>query len=508
MLHGDVLGERARLTPAKTALVVVAGGERLSYAELDRRAERCAALWRSQGLAPGERVAVLAGNSVELLEAFFAAGKSGVVLVPLNTRATAHEHRAVLEDCAAAALFYEAEHGATAAALAEVAGVRLRVRFGAGEGGDPEYRRLLERVPEEAVRGPRPAPEDPYCLLYTSGTTGRPKGVVIPHRMVAWNAYNTVVGWQLRESDVSPVFTPLYHAGGLGVFLLPLFAVGGTVVLHRGFDAAEVLAAIEREGSTVILGVPTILQMLAEAPGFETADLSRVRWLISGGAPLPRSVIETYHRRSLVLRQGYGLTEVGVNCFAMSDEEAYTKAGSIGKPLMFTEVKLVDEAGAEVAAGEVGELCFRGPHVSSGYWGNPEATAKAYDGEGWFHTGDLARRDEEGFFYIAGRRKEMFISGGVNIYPAEIESELLAHPELADAAVVGVPDERWGEVGVAFVVPAAPPGPASEELAAYLEERLARYKVPKRFVVVDDLPRTPYGKVVKGELKKGARRLL
>jgi fatty-acyl-CoA synthase len=192
----------------------------------------------------------------------------------------------------------------------------------------------------------------------------------------------------------------------------------------------------------------------------------------------------------------------------MSDEEAYTKAGSIGKPLMFTEVKLVDEAGAEVAAGEVGELCFRGPHVSSGYWGNPEATAKAYDGEGWFHTGDLARRDEEGFFYIAGRRKEMFISGGVNIYPAEIESELLAHPELADAAVVGVPDERWGEVGVAFVVPAAPPGPASEELAAYLEERLARYKVPKRFVVVDDLPRTPYGKVVKGELKKGARRLL
>jgi fatty-acyl-CoA synthase len=328
---------------------------------------------------------------------------------------------------------------------------------------------------------------------------------MIPHRMVAWNGFDTVCGWQLREEDVSPVFTPLYHAGGLMAFLVPIFVIGGTVVLHRGFDPAEIWRTLEAEGCTVVLGVPTIWKLLMDAPEFRTADLSRVRWLISGGAPLPHYVAEAYQARGAVFKQGFGMTEVGVNCFAMTAEESVQKIGSIGKPMMFTEVRLVDEEGREVGAGEVGEMLFRGPHVCRGYWNQPEATAAALDAEGWFHSGDLARRDEDGFFYVAGRKKDMIISGGVNVYPAEIEAELVLHPGVADAAVVGVPDETWGEVSVAFVVPL--PGPPGAELSAaglaeHLGRRLARFKVPKHYRLLDELPRTPYGKVVKGELRE------
>jgi fatty-acyl-CoA synthase len=239
-----------------------------------------------------------------------------------------------------------------------------------------------------------------------------------------------------------------------------------------------------------------------EDPGFASADLSHVRWLISGGAPLPTYIIEAYQRRGVVFKQGYGLTEVGVNCFAMTVEESAARPGSIGKPLMFTETRLIGEDGEEVATGEVGELLLRGPHVCRGYWNNPEATAAALDADGWFHTGDLARRDADGFHYIAGRKKDMIISGGVNVYPAEIEGELLLHPAVRDAAVVGVPHPTWGEAGVAFVVPGGEP-PSPEDLANFLGGRLAKYKVPREFVFVEALPRTPYGKVVKGELREG-----
>jgi fatty-acyl-CoA synthase len=249
-----------------------------------------------------------------------------------------------------------------------------------------------------------------------------------------------------------------------------------------------------------VLGVPTIYKMLLDAPEIETVDLSHVRWLISGGAPLPLYLIEAYQRRGLTFKQGYGLTEVGVNCFAMTVEESIAHAGSIGKPLPYTETRLADDDGREVPIGEVGELWIRGPHVSRGYWNNPEATAAALDAGGWFHTGDLARRDAEGFHTIAGRKKDMIISGGVNVYPAEIEGELLLHPAVQDAAVVGVPHPTWGEVGIAFVVAkGGPPSPA--ELIDFLAGRLAKYKLPRELVFVDALPRTPYGKVVKGELR-------
>jgi fatty-acyl-CoA synthase len=331
---------------------------------------------------------------------------------------------------------------------------------------------------------------------------------MVPHRMVAWNAVNTVVSWQLREDDVSPIYTPLYHAGGLGAFLTPIFAVGGTIVLFAGFDPAEILATIAKERCTVVLGVPTIFRMLQEHPAFASADFSSVRYFISGGAPLPMDVIETWQKRGAAFKQGYGLTEVGVNCFAMSIADSVRKAGSIGRPMMFTGAKLTDEDGREVPVGEVGELLLRGPHVCKGYYRNPEATAAALDVGGWFHTGDLAKKDADGFFTIAGRKKDMLISGGVNVYPAEIEGVLFQHPGVKDVAVVGVPDEKWGEVGVAFVVRREEKEISLKvreaekaEMAAFVEQRLAKYKVPRDFVFVENLPRTPYGKVVKGELR-------
>jgi fatty-acyl-CoA synthase len=508
MLHADVIGERARLTPDKTALVWVPDGSRYSYRDLDRRADRVAAAWRHVcGFVAGDRVALLAHNRVEFIDIFFAAARSGIILVPLGTKLTPHEIEFIAKDAGLRGFMYDGAFAETVCALAGTAGVERWIALDepAVEGHD-RLADLLARAGATASADARslarPGPEDVCCLLYTSGTTGKPKGVMVPHRMVAWNGCNTVMCWQLREDDVSPVFTPLYHAGGLGAFLLPIFAIGGTIVLHAGFDAEEVWRTIERERCSVVLGVPTIYKLLMETPAFASVDLSHVRWLISGGAPLPLYIIEAYQKSGVVFKQGYGLTEVGVNCFSMTVEESVRKKGSIGKAMMYTEARAAGPGGAPMPDNEVGELWLRGPHVCKGYWNNPVATAAALDADGWFHTGDLARRDEEGFFYIAGRQKDMLISGGVNVYPAEIEAELLLHPAVADAAVVAIPDPTWGEVGGGCVVLRAGEQATADELAAFLAGRLAKYKVPRRWLFLDALPRTAYGKVIKGELRE------
>ena len=463
MFDGDLLAERARVTPGKVALVVVESGERLTYADLDARALAAGAYLQSLGIAPGDRVGIPGENRPEFLALFFGCLKIGAIAVPLSTRATDHEREQIATDC----------------------GMKMVVS--------------LDAIPATGNRQPATHQEDDAiaCLLYTSGTTGKPKGVMIPLRQLWWNGYNTVVNWDLRFDDISPLYTPIYHAGGLAAFTIPIFCAGGTMVLHRGFNPSEVWQTIEKERCTVVLGVPTIWKMLMDAPEFAAADLSHVRWFISGGAPLPQYLIEAYQKRGVVFRQGYGMTEVGVNCFTMTNDDSFRKPGSIGKPMMFTEVRIVDGDGNDVGPNEVGEMWIRGPHVSAGYWSNEEATRAAYGEDGFFRTGDLARRDEEGYFTIAGRRKEMFITGGVNVYPAEIEGELVTHPRVSDAAVIAVADDKWGEVPVAFVVGDA----TSEELASYLAVRIAKYKVPKRFVFLDALPRTPYGKVEKTKLK-------
>jgi fatty-acyl-CoA synthase len=490
MLAGDILGERARLTPARTALVYVPTSERLSYGELNARSIRSARHWRELGINKGDCVGILAHNCIEYIEAFFAAAKTGIILVPLNTRLTAHELEYIIRDAGLRALIYSSDFVETVERLR--GNVTLDFWLDVRDSPFPETSNFEATVCDAG---------DIYCLLYTSGTTGKPKGVMIPHRQIVWNAYNTAISWQLSDNDISPIFTPLCHAGGLAVFLTPLFLLGGTIVLHRAFDTAEIWQTIERERCTVVMAVPTIYKLLMDSPSFATIDVSRIRWLISGGAPLPRYIINAYQRRGITFKQGYGLTEVGVNCFAMTPEESRTKVGSIGRPMLFTEARLVDPAMNDVQLGVVGELLLRGLHVSRGYWNNPEATAAALDADGWFHTGDLARQDPDGCFYIAGRLKDMFISGGVNVYPAEIEAELLLCPEVRDAAVIGVPHETWGEVGVAFIVTYCA-SLTSEYLDCFLAERLAKFKVPREYLFLKALPQTAYGKVLKSELRE------
>jgi|HubBroStandDraft_1064217.scaffolds.fasta_scaffold22596_3 fatty-acyl-CoA synthase len=504
MIHADVIGERARLSPESTALIYIPTGERFSYRELNDRAIRCARLWIEHlDLSKGDRVGILAKNRVEFLDAFLAAGKTGIILVPLNTRLTPTELRSIIKDSGLKSLHYGGEFVDTVRALKNEHNIESWVAFEERAGKtDFDYGAVLSEISPSGWTSQSCDPEDLYCLLYTSGTTGIPKGVMMPHRMIAWNGYNTAICWQLREDDVSPVFTPLYHAGGLSAFLIPIFAVGGTIVLHREFDAGEVWRAVEKYKCTVVLGVPTIYKMLLEAPEKEDADLSHVRWFISGGAPLPTALIDDCRKLGVVLKQGYGLTEVGVNCFSMSCEEAIRKPGSIGKPMMLTQARLLNAHRDETTPSDVGELLLRGPHVCKGYWNNPGATALAIDREGWFHTGDIARCDKEGFYYIVGRSKDMFISGGVNVYPAEIESELLKHEAIRDVAVIGVPDATWGEVGVAFVVSVTEVTPSPGSLKNFLASRIAKYKIPREFFFVKALPRTPYGKVRKAELQQ------
>src|ERR1700683_5357212 len=333
MIHGNILGERARLSPERTALVYFPTQQKFTYRELNDRAIRCARFWLDRcQLAKGDRVGILATNRVEFLDAFFAAGKTGIILVPFNTRLTPAELAVIIKDSGLKALLYDGELSEKVRQLKQECsieypsiehwiGLDLATEETVYEGQDPRdlyYASCVDRI-QTSDWTPTPCdPEDVYCLLYTSGTTGKPKGVMIPHRMVTWNGYNTALCWQLREDDISPVFKPLYHAGGPAAFLVPIFVAGGTIVLHREFDAREVWESIAKHKCTVVLGVPTIFKMMLEAPESSEADLSHVRWFISGGAPLPVDLIAVYGARGVILKQGYGLTEVGVNCFSVS----------------------------------------------------------------------------------------------------------------------------------------------------------------------------------------------
>ena len=508
MITGDILGERARLSPDAVALIHVPTRRQFTYAELDRRALQCARVWTDLcSLAPGDRVCILSENRVEYVDAFWAAGKSGIILVPLGTRSMARELAQILADCAPRCLMYSARYEKLAKELQQLVAFEHLLSLD-GEVGALKvlsYAEAIDRVRPDPL-ATRLHPEDIFCLLYTSGTTGRPKGGMIPHRQIAWNAYNTAVSWQLRQSDRVQIYTPMYHAGGLTVFMTPLFAIGGSIVLHDGFDVAEILQAFRDYECTILFGVPTIFKMILDSPEFAALDCSHLRWCCSGGAPLSLHLLRAYQERGLVFRQGYGLTEVGVNCFVMSDEDSLRKAGSIGKPMMFTEAKLIghqnnDREGNQVATDEVGELCLRGPHVCRGYWNNPAATAQVLEADGWFHTGDLARCDADGFFYIAGRSKDMIISGGVNIYPAEIEKELLDHPAIAEVSVLGMTDEKWGEVPVAFVVLKSGASSSEPELIEFLRPRINKIKLPRHLLFIAALPRNAYGKVLKLELQ-------
>jgi fatty-acyl-CoA synthase len=498
----DLLRARAELTPDRAALLDVSTGIAYTFAELNERANRLANWLHGLGVEKGDRVSILAQNCIHYVDLLYGLGKIGAILAPLNWRLTARELVYIAGDCAPKVVVCGPEYTGL---LDEI---RREIEFplviaieGAQIDGALSYEACVTAAPANEPEQPPLTGEDIYCILYTSGTTGRPKGAMIPHRQVVWNCINTVISWGLGADDVSPVMTPMFHAGGLFIFLTPLFYVGGKILLARSFDSEASLALIQRERATVVLGVPTLFQMWMNNPTFAAADFSHVRYFVSGGAPCPVSLIQAWRAaKGGFLRQGYGLTEVGVNCFTMTNEESVAKVGSVGKPIFHSRMRVVDENGRDVTRGQTGELIIYGPHVCSGYWANPEATARALR-DGWFHTGDMARQDEDGFYYMAGRYKDMIISGGENVYAAEVETVFLEHPAVREAALIGLPDEKWGEVGLMVVV--ARPGvtTTAEALIDFCRGRLARYKVPKQVVFADALPYSPYGKVMKAELR-------
>ena len=504
MHAAHLLSKRAELTPDREALHELATGRRFSYRELNQRANRAANFLREHlGVEKGDRVSILAHNSVVYLDLLYGLAKIGAIFAPLNWRLAAPELAYIVNDCEPKVFLCGPEfQGLLEEMRPQITIPHLVSLEGAAIPGAVDYEEALAQASDREPERPSLTGEDTYAILYTSGTTGRPKGAVIPHRQVLWNCINTTVSWGLTEQDVSPVFTPLFHAGGLFAFLTPLFYAGGRIVLSRTFDVDATLQAIQDERCTVILGVPTLFKLWMESPRFPQADFRHVRFFISGGAPLDTRLVQAWLEvKGGVFRQGYGLTEVGVNCFTMTDEESVAKRGSVGKPVFHSQVRLVDAQGQDVPVGETGELLIAGPHVCSGYWRNPEATANALRG-GWFHTGDMARRDEEGFYTIVGRFKDMIISGGENVYAAEVEAVFLEHPAVAEAALIGMPDEKWGEVGLMILVLKPGQTAREEELLRFCRERLARYKVPRKVIFTDSLPHSPYGKVEKIKLKE------
>lgn len=505
LMHAaDLLSKRAMLTPEREALVELATGRRYSFADLNARANGLAHFLNDRlGVGKGDRVSILAHNGIAYIDLFYAVAKIGAVLAPLNWRLAARELAYILNDCRPRALLCGPDVVGTLESLRAEVDLPVCVALeGASIEGALDYDAGLSQAPQTEPVRPQLDAEDPYCILYTSGTTGAPKGAVIPHRQVLWNCINTAASWGLSEQDVSPVFVPLFHAGGLFAFITPLFYLGGKIVLARSLDVDESLRVIEEEGCTVILGVPTIYQMWMKSPRFASADFRGVRWFVSGGAPCPEAIMNAWRdQKGVVFRQGYGLTEVGPNCFSMTDAESVSKSGSVGKPVFHSEMRIQDEAGRECPADQVGELLIRGPHVCSGYWEDPQASSQAIR-DGWFHTGDMARRDADGFYFIAGRFKDMIISGGENVYAAEVEAAVLEHPDVAEAALIGEPDDKFGEVGLIVAVPRESTNPTEASVLQICADHLARYKIPKRVVFADGLPYSPYGKVQKAELKK------
>ncbi len=521
---GDLAGRRAALTPDRVGLRDLATGDAYTYADLDRRATRTARLLADHGVGlpedepPGERtggrVVTLSRNRPELVDLYFATGKTGGVLAPLNHRLASPELVELLDDVAPELLVVEAPLADLATdCLAESAfdGGVLVVGDGEGAGTGEDWRDALpdataweDELPDDAAFDPVDvALADPHLFLHTGGSTGLPKETVLTHGGIVWNALNTVTAWGLRDDDATPLTFPMFHTGGWNVLTVPLFVMGGSVWLDREVDPGRLLRVVDERDATTLVAVPAVLRSMVEHDDWATADCSTLRFVKSGGGPCRERVMEAWWDRGVDLSQGYGLTECGPNNFAMPDDWPPEKADTVGKPAPAVDARVVDEDGAELPPGEVGELELASPHAGDRYWENPEETAATFgaddhagdgdDADGgdraWVSTGDLATVDDDGFYSIEGRKKNMYVSGGENVYPPEVEDAVADHPAVADAVVVPVPDEQWGQVGKAVVEPADGGADLTiETLREFLDGRLARYKHPRDLAFIDAMP--------------------
>ena len=479
----DPLRHWRSLAGDRVALIERAKDIRLTYSDLDTACDRWAAFLRENRVGLGDRVAVIAGNRAEVAELFFACTRIGAALVPLNWRLAPQELAAILRHAQSKIVIGESRFSATVkeAGIAEYLDI------------DVEALRV-ERSSVSNTNDAELSPENPALILYTSGSTGQPKGVIIPQRQILYNAVATATAWELGPSDIAPVATPFFHTGGWNVFATPLWHRGGTVVLFDQFDPAGFIDALAEERCTVALTVPTQLVMMSQSSSWGR-ELPDLRFFIAGGAPCSGSLAAQVRAAGYTLREGYGLTECGPNCFAISSEESLQNTGKVGRPVPFLEMRIAAENGDDVSDGTPGELLLRGPQMFGGYLHDPERTREALAPGGWLRTGDLAIRDDSGLYAICGRRKEMYISGGENVFPGEVESALTAHPAIAEVVVVGVPHSVWGEVGCAFVLPRAGATPPSEDdIVAFAKQNLAGYKVPKSVIILDEFPRLGSGK--------------
>ncbi|EMA38772.1 class I adenylate-forming enzyme family protein [Halobiforma nitratireducens] len=506
---GDWSGRRASLSPDRTAVVDETLGEAYTYAALDDRANATARLLESVGVDEGERVALVARSRVEAFDLFFATGKLGAILAPLSYRLEPPELGELLDLVEPRLLVIESpfvERVEHAIARAEVDPIVLELATDDIAGGWDTYD---ERVPSDVrpVETAERALSDPHLLLHTGGSTGTPKETTITHGSIYWNSFNTITAWGLRPDDVAPMVFPIFHTGGWNVLPLPFFNMGGTLLVDREVEPGRVLEQIDRHGATVLVAVPAVLRTMTRNDDWERTDLSTLRFVKSGGGPCRDAIVRAWRERGVEFSQGYGLTECGPNNFAMPDDWPKEKVASVGKPVLHTDVRVVDDDGQPLEDGDVGELEIAGPHAASGYWADSGAGEDTF-ADGWVSTGDLARRDEDGFYHIEGRKKNMFISGGENVYPPEVEDEIADHPAVSEVLVIGVPDDQWGTVGKAVVEPAedgvdeGDEPLTTRELEGYLEGRLAQFKVPKYLTFVDEMPTSGPSKLDRAAVKE------
>ncbi|HEY2195151.1 MAG TPA: long-chain fatty acid--CoA ligase [Actinomycetospora sp.] len=495
-----VLERRARVSPERPA--VTFGGETRTFAQVQERVRRLAHVLRAGGVGPGDRVAYLGLNDPAILETLFAAATLGAILVPLNYRFAGPELAHAISHSGVHTILADEVHTAAIDAIRDQLPDRRFVRAGAGvpvsgwEDGDE----LIAAAPELDERA-AVAPSDPAVIMYTSGTTGRAKGVVLTHANLWWHNIGVILALDIAHDDVSLVCAPMFHIGALNVTTIATWIKGGRLVIHPTFEPQAVLAALVDERVTTMFGVPVMCEAIADLPGFRDADLSALRLIITGGAPVPVGLIRLFRAREIDLAQGYGLTEASpVTCF-LTAEHATRKLGSAGRPLLLCDMRIVDPTGHPVGPDVAGEIEVRGPSVTPGYLDDPEATAATFH-DGWLRTGDGGHIDADGFVFVSDRVKDMIISGGENIYPAEVEGALFDHPGVAQVAVIGTADDRWGQTVCAVVVAETDATVDLEELRAFAGERIGRYKLPRRLELVDDLPRNATGKVLKTELRR------
>lgn len=495
-----LLERRARVSAERPA--VTFHGVTRTFSEVYDRVRRLAEVLRRGGVGKGDRVAYLGVNDPAILESLFAAASLGAVLVPLNFRLAGPELAYAITHSDVHTVLADQLHAAVIDGVRDQLPVRRFIRVASGDPvpGWEEGEELIaaascltERVPVH--------PDDPALIMYTSGTTGRSKGAVLTHGNLWWHNIGVVLALDIAYDDVSMVCAPMFHIGALNVTTIATWIKGGRLVIHQGFEAQAVLDDLERERVTTMFGVPVMCEALSALPGFEAADLSTLRLIITGGAPVPVGLIRRFQDRHVELAQGYGLTEAAPVASFLTAENALRKIGSAGRPLLLCDLRVVDATGTPVSPGIDGEIEVRGPSVTPGYFRDPDATSSAFNGQ-WLRTGDGGHLDEDGFVFIADRIKDMIITGGENVYPAEVEEALFDHPAVAEVAVIGTPDPRWGERVCAVVVTAPDATVDLEQLREYAARRIGRYKLPLQLEIVDALPRNATGKVLKTELRR------